>query len=190
MAGKTESDSIMNWKVLSSEYISKHQYFTARRDRCERPDGQIIEAYYVVELPLTACALALTEDNQVIMARQYRHPIGQTILEIPGGFVDENEDPEKGIARELLEETGYEFSSYEYVGKIAANPGVLQSFTNLYLAKGGKKVSAQHLDANEEIEVVLVPLDELRRMLRDNEIVQALHVCCLMYALQKLDASK
>lgn len=176
----------MNWKILSSAYISKHIYFTARQDTCEMPDGTIVDPYFVVELPTSVCALPITENNEVVLVRQYRHPIGATILEIPGGFVDEGEDMEKAMARELLEETGYAFNEFEYLGKIAANPGVLNNYTCLYLARGGKKVAVQKLDHNEEIEIVTVSLDELKRMVRDNEIVQALHLSCIFYALERL----
>jgi len=178
----------MNWKKLSSEYISKHPYFTARKDVCEMPDGKIVDAYYVVELPPSVCALAITEEGNVLMAKQYRHPIEEAIIELPGGFVDEGEDPSLAIGRELLEETGYAFSSIDCVGKVAANPGVLSGYTYLYLAQGGKKVAAQSLDAHEEIEVLQIPLAEVRAMLLNNEIVQALHTSCVLYALQKLDA--
>jgi len=180
----------MNWKTLSSEYISRHQYFTARKDVCEMPDGKIVEAYYVVELPLTVCALAITEDGKAILVKQYRHPVEETILELPGGFVDKGEEPSRAIGRELLEETGHEFSSIEYLGKVAANPGVLSGYTYLYLARGGKKIRTQSLDHNEEIEVLQVPLEDVREMLAANEIVQALHVSCLVYAFQKLDEAR
>lgn len=176
----------MNWKTIASEYLTKYTYFTARKDKCITPEGKTVEAYYVVELGLTVCALALTEDGKAILIKQYRHPIEETILEVPGGFVDKNESAETAIARELLEETGYEFSSYEALGKVAANPGVLDNYTMLFLATGGRKIAEQTLDKNEEIEVVLIPLDELVQMLLENKIVQSLHTNCLFYALLKM----
>jgi ADP-ribose pyrophosphatase len=165
----------MNWKILSSEYLTDKSFFRARKDKCITPTGKIIPEYYVVELDATLCALAITEDNHAVMVRQYRHPVGKILLELPGGFVDANETPEKAIARELLEETGYEFSKYEYLGEVAANPGVLSGYTKLYLATGGKKVAEQKLDDNEEINVELIPLDELVELLLQNKIEQSLH---------------
>lgn len=176
----------MNWKTLSSEYLSNHQYFTARKDVCQMPDGTIVPAYFVVEMPPSACAMALTENNEVILVRQYRHPIGQSILELPGGFVDEGEQPDTAIARELQEETGYRFSGIHYLGKTAANPGVLNNFTHLYLATGGQKVSGQHLDFNEEIAIELYSPEAVRQMLKDNGIAQAMHALCLFYGFEKL----
>ena len=187
MESKNLSDvEIREWKVLSSEYLTHESYFTARKDKCETPEGKIIEQYYVVEMDLTVCALGITEDNQAILINQYRHPIGKTILEVPGGFVDKNEDPKEAMKRELSEETGYEFSNIQYVGEVAANPGVLSNYTKLYLATGGKKTAKQKLDHNEEIEVILVPLSELKEILLQNKIPQALHTSCIFYALLKL----
>ncbi len=176
----------MKWKILSSEYLSRHKYFTARQDKCETPEGKIIDEYFVVELPTTVCAVAFTEEGEVLMVKQYRHPIKETILEITGGFVDEGETPEEAVIRELKEETGYEFSSVKNVGKVAANPGVLDNFTYLFLAQGGKKTGEQSLDENEELELVKISLQELKTLFLENKIVQSLHANCIFYALREM----
>ena len=180
----------MKWKTLSSEYINKHIFFTARRDVCQRDDGTIIDPYYVVELPTSATALPITEDGKIVLVKQYRHPIDEVILETPGGFIDEGEDFATGMKRELLEETGYAFTTIEPLGRVAANPGLLNNYTELFLATGGKKISGQRLDHNEEIEIILVSMEELIEMVMKNEIKQSLHVNCIFYSLMKLGKLK
>ncbi|MGN6295026.1 MAG: NUDIX hydrolase [Chitinophagaceae bacterium] len=177
----------MKWKILSSEYLFHDLWFKVRKDRCLTPEGTIVDPYYVYEFPTWVTAVALTEDGKVIMEHQYRHALGEVCLEIPGGCVDDSDASlEDAIRRELLEETGYTFSSYEYLGKISANPSTNSNLMHMFLARGGTKVTEQHLDANEEIKISLHTIEEVKEMLRKNEILQAMHVTCLMYALEKL----
>lgn len=179
----------MPFKTLSQEYINRHKYFTARKDKYETESGKVVDTYFVVELPTGAGAMAVTENNEVIFVKQYRHPIDEVLLEIPGGFVDENEAPEAAIRRELLEETGYSFSEVHLLGKTTLNPGVLNNYTFMFLATGGIKTSAQNLDANEEIEIVLKPLEEARHMLKNREFKQSMHALCLFYGFEWLDTN-
>jgi ADP-ribose pyrophosphatase len=173
-------------KIISTNYISNHQYFTARKDKYQTPSGKIVEEYFVVELPESACVVALTADNKILMVSQYRHPIGQMSLELPGGFIEKDEPKEKAISRELLEETGYSFTEITYLGKTHANPGVLNNATHLFLAKNGIKTSTQQLDENEEIEIVLKTIEEVKAMIANNEIIQSMHELCLVKAMEKL----
>ncbi len=189
-AYKSKRMSDLSWKKISSEYLSNHIYFTARRDVCQRQDGTIIDPYFVVEIPRSATALAITEDNKVLLVRQYRHPLERTLIETPGGFIDEGEDFADGMRRELLEETGYEFKDIEHLAEVAANPGILSGYTDLFLATGGKKKGKQQLDHNEEIEVIEVEIDDLISMVMTNRILQSLHVNCIFYALLKLKKLK
>ena len=179
----------LKWKIVKSEYLFKDLWFTVRQDTCERPDGKIVTPYYVYEFPTWVTAVALTEDGKVILERQYRHGLGETNYEIPGGCVDDTDkNYEEAIARELLEETGYTFTHYEYLGKTSANPSTNNNWMHIYLATGGKKVKDQEFDDNEDIEIHLASLDEVKQMLRDNEIIQSMHVTALFYALRKLGA--
>jgi len=181
----------LKWKIISSEYLFNDLWFKVRKDVCEASSGKIIDPYYVYEFPEWATAFALTEDNKVIMVRQYRHPVGEVIIELPGGCVDDTDkDLQTAIARELLEETGYSFSSYESLGKISANPSTNTNWMHMFLAKGGRKVTEQNLDHNEEIIVELYSIDELKKMIRENKIIQAMHVTCILYALEKLGELK
>lgn len=181
----------MNWKILSSEYLFNDLWFKVRKDKCETPQGKIVDPYYVYEFPTWVTAVAITEEGKIILERQYRHALGETCIEIPGGCVDDTDTSfEEAIKRELLEETGYSFSSFEYLGKISANPSTNSNLMHMFLAKGGKKVASQELDHNEEIEIELATAEELKQMLKENKIIQAMHVTCIMYALERIGELK
>jgi 8-oxo-dGTP pyrophosphatase MutT (NUDIX family) len=181
------SDDKMKWKVLSSEYLFKDDWLRARRETCQRPDGKIIDPYYILDYANWVCGVALTEDNQVVLIKQYRHAIGEVCIEVPGGCVDKTDkDFEEAVRREMKEETGYEFKEAEYLGLTSPNPAANSNMMHLFLLKGGVKKHEQSLDHNEDIEVLLVPLDDLFQMVLERKIHAAMHITGIMLALQKL----
>lgn len=181
----------MKWKTLSSEYLFNDRWFKVRKEVCETPQGKIVDPYYVYDFSTWVGALPVTREGKIIMLKQYRHALGEVCFEIPGGCVDNTDQSlEEAIARELLEETGYRFSSYEYLGKISPNPSTNSNLLHMFLAKGGEKIASQSLDENEEIEVLLMDINELKQLLRENKIVQAMHVSCIIYALERMGELK
>ncbi|MCU0380191.1 MAG: NUDIX hydrolase [Chitinophagaceae bacterium] len=177
----------MNWKTIASEYLFRDLWFKVRKDTCERPDGKIVSPYYVYEFPTWVTAVAITRDGRFVFEKQYRHALGETIFEIPGGCVDPGDESlEAALARELKEETGYVFDNLEYLGKTSANPSTHNNLMHFFLATGGVADASPQLDDFEDIEVHLLSLEEVKRMLKQKEIVQAMHVTALMYALEKL----
>jgi ADP-ribose pyrophosphatase len=178
----------LTWKILSSTYIHKGPWATLRSDKCVMPDGRIVDEYYVLEYSNWVNAVAITEDNKILMVKQYRHAAGVVSLEIPGGVIDGDETPEHAMQRELLEETGYLFNDIELLCTVYANPSTANNHTYCYLAKGGKKVQEQALDDHEEIIVEEYTIEEIKHLLAKNKIIQALHCTGLFYALIKLGA--
>ena len=177
----------LTWEKLSSEYLYKDNWMTVRKDTCKKPDGNIITPYYVYEFPDWVTAFALTKDGKVIIERQYRHALGETHFEIPGGCVDPvDATMEDAVARELKEETGYVFDKFEFLGNTSANPSTNSNIMHLFLATGGEKLHEPQWDEGEDIEVYLFTIEEVIDMLRNNQIIQSMHVTCIILALQKL----
>jgi 8-oxo-dGTP pyrophosphatase MutT (NUDIX family) len=177
----------LRWKKISSEYISRDLWGTVRKDVCETQEGKIIDPYYVYEFPTWVTAVAITAEGKFILERQYRYALDVTCFEIPGGCVDDSDSSlEMAISRELLEETGYRFTQFEYLGKSSSNPSTNNNWMHMFLATGGRYVQVQELDYNEEIEVHLVDLNELKKLLAENQIIQSMHVTALYYALAKM----
>jgi len=177
---------ILKWQKLASKYLVKERWATLRVDTCKLPNGAVKDDYYVLEYPNWVNAVALTKENQLLLVRQYRFAAEIISLEVPGGVIDDGEDPETAIVRELIEETGYTFESCEQIAVLYPNPATSTNKTFTYLLKGGVKTHEQHLDEHEILNVELYSIDEVKQLLKDNKIEQSLHAAALFYGLLHL----
>jgi len=178
---------IEKWQKLASKYLVKEKWATLRVDEVKLPDGIVKDDYYVLEYPNWVNAIALTEEGKVIMVRQYRHAADIVSLEVPGGVIDGNEEPEFAIQRELLEETGYSFKTCKLVAELYPNPATANNVTFTYVLTGGIKTHEQHLDEHEILNVEEYTIDQVKQFMKDNKIAQALHVTALHYGLAALE---
>ena len=179
---------ILKWQKLSSRYLVKEKWATLRVDTCKLQNGEVKDDYYVLEYPDWANAIAVSADNKLILVRQYRHAADIISLEVPGGVIEPGEDPEIGVRRELLEETGYSFDNCELITTLYPNPATSTNRTFTYLLTGGIKTQEQHLDDHEILNVEEYTIEEVKQLLVENKIDQALHAAALFYGLLKLEA--
>ena len=162
------------WETISSEYLFRRPWLTVRHDKVRLPDGRINPEFYVLEYPDWVNIIAITENGEFVMERQYRHGLDKTCYEIAAGVVENGETPLEAARRELEEETGYGGGEWKELMLISGNPSTTSNLTHCFLAEGVKKVSAPHLDSTEDLSVCLLSLDQVRQLLVSDKIRQAL----------------
>lgn len=165
---------IKKWATLESRYIIQRPWLTARVDKVQLPDGRINPEHYVLEYPAWVNVIAVTKDGQMVMVRQYRHGFDEVLVELCAGVVEDGEAPIEAAKRELLEETGYAGGEWREVMTIGQNPSICDNLTHCFVAEGVEKVSGQHLDASEDIEVLLMSKTEVLNILINDQQKQAL----------------
>lgn len=133
-----------------------------------------------------ACAiLPVTEKKEILFVRQYRYAAEETLLEIPAGKIDPGEAPDVCAARELTEETGFRAERLRKLGAVFTTPGFCNEKIHLYLAD--RLVPAhQHLDTDEFLDVVKIPLGEALEMIRNGEISDAKTLAAFAIAAGRL----
>ena len=159
------SDEAGSWPVRSSRVLAKGRIVTVRSDTVELPDGQLVDRE-VVEHPGAVAVLALDEQDRVLMIRQYRHPAGATLWEIPAGLRDVAGEPLLETAqRELLEEAGYRAGTWHVLADYLSSPGITTERLRVFLATDLTMVPAgqrEYVRQDEEayLTVAWVPLAE------------------------------
>ncbi len=161
------------WKTEKSETLLDTPWVKVRRDRVVLPNGAKMDDFYAITIRDASAIVALDEEGNVILKREYRYCYDRELLEIPAGaFNDGETDPLAVARRELLEETGYVSDDWEYLGPTVESSAKLTNFMHIFLARNCRKVALQQLDATEELTVELVPLSKAVDMVMTNEI------CC------------
>jgi ADP-ribose pyrophosphatase len=141
------------------------------------------EPYYSLKLPDYAAVVAITDDERVLIVRQYRPAVEHDTLELPSGLVDAGETPEEAARRELLEETGYQAGDVAVLGGMEPDTGRLGNRIWSFVAKGVRRVEGRAPE--EGITVLTWSLEELARAMVDGRFDHALHVAVVMMAVLK-----
>ena len=156
-------------KQLTKEYIFKGKIINVRRDSVLVPNGNT-SIREIVEHKGGVCVAALTENNEILLVKQFRYAYGEEILEIPAGKRDSsNEDPLQGAIRELREETGVTAKNIFPLGQLYPTPGYCNEIIWIYGATD-LTYGEQDLDENEFLNVEKIPFETAVEMELNGEI--------------------
>ena len=156
-------DVAERWPVTGTAEHARGSFVRLHTDQVTMPDGEVA-GRDVLEHPGAVAVVALDDGDQVLMIRQYRHPAGRLLWEIPAGLRDaEGEEPHATAQRELLEETGYQASDWHVLTDVFTSPGILSERVRVFLARGvslAPITQRNHTPAHEEAHLLTrwVPL--------------------------------
>ena len=173
----------MKEKLLSSKLAYKGKIFNIHQDKVETPSGYITYRDILIHHG-AATAVPLTENNEVILVKQYRHATGDILLEIPAGGLKPKEDPKDCIIRELQEEIGLKPKYIEHLYSIYLAPGYSSEYLHVYLAKDFEKAKLP-ADIDENLEVVKIKLEDLVKMITTGEIKDAKTIAAILTVYTK-----
>lgn len=174
----------MTEKTLETQYIFRGRIVNLRVDKVELASGKIATRE-IVEHPGAVAIVALTSTAEVVLIRQYRKALEETLWEIPAGKLEPGEEPQACAVRELAEETGFRAAFWEKLATFYTSPGFASEILHLYLARA-LEAGEQCLDPDETIRTHLVPLPEALEMVATGDIRDAKTIIGVLLAHQKL----
>ena len=164
-------DRELIWKTLKEELLVSTRVFDVVQ-QTEVTENGLQGDYMAIKAPDWVVIVPVYQGN-FVMVRQWRHGEDKLTTELPGGVVNEGEDPQVCAERELLEETGFQAGKMTYLGRCSSNPALFKNHFNVYLAEELTPTGQQHLDADELLDYYLVPVEDAVRDFASGEYTHA-----------------
>lgn len=167
---------------ISSKPLFKNDFLNIDQDQILLPNGKQTERIVVRHSGAT-CVLAVTDDERVVLVRQWRYATGGALLEVPAGKLDAGEDPAECALRELAEETPYSAEHVEFILKFFTAPGFCDEIIHLYRAINIRPDSTLSPDQDEFVETVLLNRTQAQAAIDNGEICDGKTLIALQYWL-------
>jgi ADP-ribose pyrophosphatase len=175
-------DAHLREETIESSTVYQGHFLSLRRDLVRLPDGGEAAREYVVH-PGAVMIVAILPDGRLVMERQYRYPVRQTMIEFPAGKLDAGEGGLACAQRELWEETGYRAARWAKAGIMHPVIGYATEFIEIWFATD-LTLGERHLDEGEFLDVFVANLQELEDWMRDGQLTDAKTVVGMMWLQQ------
>jgi ADP-ribose diphosphatase len=161
------------WRTLARRILLRRPpWFEVGEETVGLPDGRTVEDFAFIDMLSFAVIVAVTPDDRVVLVRSYKHGIREVALSLPAGGFTAAEPAEAAARRELLEETGYAADRWTALGRFVVDANYGCGSMHPFLAVGARKTAEPDGNDLEEMEVVVLPFDEVARELRTGGIKQ------------------
>ncbi len=170
----------MTTKIIQSDSVFQGKVFDVRIDRIENPAGKTQRIDYIQHVD-GVTIIPIDENNQILFVRQYRHPSGEELLELPAGSLEAGEDPESCARRESREEVGMAPAKLQHLGGTYLAPGYSSEYLHYFLAKDLSPAPLPP-DEDEDITIIRLSWEEALRKVTQNEIRDAKSVAGIFLA--------
>ena len=167
---------IKKWKTLASKKLYDLRIMQVWANQRQHPIKETDSEFYAIHSNDWINVVAVTPENKIVMVTQFRHGNEEITIEVPGGLVDDGEEPIISAARELKEETGYTSDPLIKIGAVSPNPALFNNVTHTFLALNAEQKLEQALDGNEDIEISLHSLEEIDQMIQSGKITHSLTI--------------
>jgi ADP-ribose pyrophosphatase len=168
------------WRRQRSEPHATTRIFDVVRAIYQHPDRAIEQDFFVIDAPDWVNVVALTPEHRIVLVRQFRYGINDFSLEIPGGIIDEGEDPVAAGTRELREESGYVGASARLLGSVHPNPAMQSNRCHLVLVEEARPTADLEWDPDEEFEIMTRPVEEVYALASNGGITHAMVLDALL----------
>lgn len=162
------------WEILDQTLLTSTPVFDVRSTRFRHPVRATERDFIIIDSPDWVNVIALTPDEQLVLVRQYRFGTQDFSLEVPGGVIERGEEPLAAGVRELTEETGYTGAPARLLGTVYPNPALQANRCHFVLVEQAVSTHPQAWDEDEELEVVLTPVEEVLTLAHTGKISHAL----------------
>ena len=176
----TQKNEPKRWKKLGARLLARTRIFEVNGVEFQHPAQSDPREFAVINAPDWVNVVALTAGRELVLVRQFRYGIDEFSLEIPGGMIEPGEDPVAAGLRELQEETGYTGRPARLLGSVHPNPAMQNNRCHLVLVENAACTAPLAWDENEEMEILILPVEEVYALAYAGGITHALVLNALL----------
>jgi ADP-ribose pyrophosphatase len=172
-----------NWRVHSEVGVLHHSFVSVALQHVELPDGTVIRDWPIIHTRDYVNVAALNDHDELMVLNGYKHGLGRASWQVPGGYLEPDEDPLEAVKRELLEETGYASNDWQALGSFVVDANRRVGVGHFFLARSVQFLTPAHHDDLEAFEICWIAKDEVSRALSDGRVGIMSHATCISLAL-------